>query len=61
MDKGEIMKEKILMLSKADFDEKKPEITVSETALHLDAERGSRVDGSFTIRSTNGYEIRAMI
>ncbi len=55
------MKEKILMLSKGDFDEKKPEITVSETALHLDAERGSRVDGSFTIRSTNGYEIRAMI
>ena len=55
------MKEKILMLSKADFDEKKPEITVSETALHLDIECGSRVNGSFTIRSTNGYEIRAMI
>ena len=55
------MKEKILMLSKGDFDDNKPEITVSEPVLHLETECGSKVDGSFAIRSLNGCEIRAMI
>ena len=60
-DKGGNMKEKILMLSKGDFDDNKPEIEISEKEILLEVECGSSVNGLVTIRSTNGCEIRAMI
>ncbi|MCR4673117.1 MAG: DUF5717 family protein [Lachnospiraceae bacterium] len=55
------MKEKIRLLSKGNFEYKKPDIRLSESVIEESCEEGSVLNGEFTVESANDVEIRAMI
>ena len=49
------------MLSRGIFEYDRPEITVSEEKIQIQAQTGELYGGSFEINSVNGFPIKAMI
>lgn len=55
------MKEKINLLSKGIFEYEKPDIVVSEEAVHIEAEAQETCTGFFDVYSINNVQVRAMV
>lgn len=55
------MKARIQQLARGNFNERGPQIRLSQPQLSLEADRGSKAAGELTLESENQIEIRAMV